>query len=237
MNKLSILANVLRQNENVEARTGEFDIQCKGVEEIDKAYCEKEFINIFNDNEKDYSTAWREEFSSYSNDFQESHLKNTEKNGAGNKLHYMNRNCGLKNLRPRNNREQTMKQEENYEHEDKYEEMKSGKNELESLEASYKLDKEKEEQGRSKETEQYNKKDSENTELNEDKDWEIAETENGRYYLDFKSPYFTMNERIKIIEAALEDIRERYYDAKDEYNKFNRKCSKMKRKRRATGSK
>ena len=69
------------------------------------------------------------------------------------------------------------------------------------------------------------------------KDWEIAELPSGKYYLDFKSPYFTMNERIKIIEAALEDIRERYIDAKDEYNKFNRKCSKMKRKRRATGSK
>ena len=76
-----------------------------------------------------------------------------------------------------------------------------------------------------------------NKEKDLNKDWAIAESPNGKYYLDFKSPYFTMNERIRILEVALEDIRERYFDAKDEYNKLNRKYSKMKKKRRERGTK
>ena len=73
-------------------------------------------------------------------------------------------------------------------------------------------------------------------EISKSKDWEIAETRHGKYFLDFKSPYFTMNERIRILEAALEDIRERYIEVKDEYQRFNRKCTRWRRKRRTNGS-
>ena len=73
-------------------------------------------------------------------------------------------------------------------------------------------------------------------EISKSKDWEIAETRHGKYFLDFKSPYFTMNERIRILEAALEDIRERYIEVKDEYQRFNRKCTRWRRKRRSNGS-
>ena len=186
MNKLSILANVLRQNEIVETGTEEFDIQCEGVEEISRTYGEKEF-NIFNENENDYGYALREENSCNSYDFQQSHLINTAKNGAGNKSHDMN--SSLRDLGARNSREQTMKLKDNYEHENKHEKMASMVFERKIVENFYELDKEKEEQGRNKEIEQYNDKDSESIELKEDrnisKDWEIAETENGRYYLDF----------------------------------------------------
>eukprot|EP00112_Aurelia_sp_Birch-Aquarium-sp1_P016308 Seg3687.3 transcript_id=Seg3687.3/GoldUCD/mRNA.D3Y31 product="hypothetical protein" protein_id=Seg3687.3/GoldUCD/D3Y31 len=73
-------------------------------------------------------------------------------------------------------------------------------------------------------------------EISKSKDWEIAETRNGKYFLDFKSPYFTMNERIRILEVALEDIRERYIEVKEEYQNFNRKCTRWRRKRRNNGS-
>ena len=67
------------------------------------------------------------------------------------------------------------------------------------------------------------------------KDWEITETPTGKYYMDFKSSLFTMSERIRILEAALEEIRSRYFDTKDALQKFNRKYSRLNRKRRCQG--
>ena len=156
-----------------------------------------------------------------------------------------------KDLRERKNREKIVKAQVEWKSEDKNEEKKNEetKNEEEmvslvsarkSRDTVCKLSIE-DKIAKHDETTETNDIQYDRTEITEDKnlnkDWEIAEMPNGRYFLDFKSPYFTMNERIKIIEAALEDIRERYYDAKDEYNQFNRKCWKMKRKRRATGLK
>lgn len=96
----------------------------------------------------------------------------------------------------------------------------------------------KEEEKKDKKMEQFNKVDIVTKEdQNTKKDWEMAETSTGRYYLDFKSSYFSINEKIRILEAALEDIRERYLDTKDEYSKFNRKYSKIRKKRRTRATK
>ena len=81
-----------------------------------------------------------------------------------------------------------------------------------------------------------NEYDTENEEFLLSKDWELSENRSGKYYLDFKSPYFTMAERIRILEAALEDIRERYCDIKEEYQRLNRRCAKWRRKRRQSGN-
>jgi len=216
-----MLARVLQQNQDQKIKERGDNETHRSVKEIRCVLTENEMEIVYNRNEEARK--------------RDDYWKETGKNNAVSNANKLNGKVCSKherNLRWMNSQEKTIENRE-YQLGEMYEE-KVVRFERESKKTLYQDQEEKEKYDElvlySNETEAKNNG-------NLCKDWEIAELPSGKYYLDFKSPYFTMNERIKIIEAALEDIRERYIDAKDEYNRFNRKCSKMKRKRRVTGSK
>ena len=237
MDKLSLLANVLRQHED-EIRIRKEKIEIESTMEICERNNIETYTNKCNRNESKYENEGVEgKYDNRRDDkrfFGEWEQFETIDNKRRNMDEKFDNNM-TRNLRSRKNRENKREKER----EKKYMDSRFSTNfESTSLRSFYHLENEKIENNKEfeelKYDEEFNKHET-NEDKNISKDWEIAETPCGKYYLDFKSPYFTMNERIKILEAALEDIRERYYDTKDEYNKFNRKYSR--RKRRATGSK
>lgn len=65
--------------------------------------------------------------------------------------------------------------------------------------------------------------------------WKLVSNRSGKYKVKFKNS-LNYKERINILEIVLEDIRERYFDMRYEYQRIKRKHSKKKRKKRKNGT-